>query len=287
MNTCKAETTLRLNERPQAARGDLFARFKSLGWGEDTQSVSIFNFLMAARERTPAGSILLDLGAGQCRYRFFFEHCNYIAVDFAKSDARWDFGKLDIIADINRLDFIGDATVDFCLNTTTLEHLSEPWLFFEEVGRILKPGGRLFLYVPFVMNEHQAPYDFYRYTSYGLRHLCKRSGLEVISLKPSNGPLFTAMVWVDNALRQAEGRGLPARILLRMLRWAAGRIFLPLFDKLDKYSATNGFPQCWLLEAAKPGVLEPAHGLDKKAAIDSILRRYDFELRNRQIVFLK
>jgi SAM-dependent methyltransferase len=255
------------------ARAELRARFKKLGWSDDSQSRAVFDFLMDARAQMPPGSVLVDLGAGQCRYKFFFQHCNYIAVDFAKSETKWDFSKLDIIADIHRLGFIADDSADFCLNTTTLEHLSEPLQFLREVRRILRPGGRLFLYVPFVMNEHQAPYDFYRYTSYGLRHLCDGSGLRVVSLKPSNGPLYTAMVWVSQTLRQAKGRRLPSRLLLKGMEFASRKFFVPLFDRLDKYSTGGGFPQCWLLVAQKEGQTrgKETEFSEKRRAIESII----------------
>ena len=123
-------------------RGECYKRFGQLGWGDDSQSLSVFNFLMHAREQVPPGSVLLDLGAGECRYQFFFEHCHYLSVDFAKGDSQWDYSKLNLVGNITDLAFISDASVDFCLNTTTLEHLSEPSIFFAGVHRILRPGGK-------------------------------------------------------------------------------------------------------------------------------------------------
>ena len=54
---------------------ELFERFKRLGWTDDAQSMAIFNFLIDAKNQMPPNSILLDLGAGESRYKFFFEHC--------------------------------------------------------------------------------------------------------------------------------------------------------------------------------------------------------------------
>src|SRR3989344_5800342 len=129
------------------SKKELFIKFKNLGWSNSPQSKSIFNFLMRVRKETQGRNILLDLGAGECRYDFFFDNCHYISIDFAKGDKSWDWNKLDIIGDISNPKFIKNNSVDFCLCTTTLEHINEPQRFFREIYRILKRGGRLFLEV--------------------------------------------------------------------------------------------------------------------------------------------
>ena len=50
-----------------------------------------------------------------------------------------------------------------------LEHVFNPDDFVREIARVLKPGGALLLTVPFVWNEHEQPYDYARYSSFGLR----------------------------------------------------------------------------------------------------------------------
>lgn len=234
-------------------RKELFKRFKKLGWGNDAQSINIFNFIMDAKEQIPQDSILLDLGAGKCRYKFFFEHCRYLAVDFGKGDSQWDYTKLDFIADICNLSCIKDESVDFCLNTVTLEHLNEPFLFFAEVKRILKPGGRFFLYAPFVSDEHQIPYDFFRYTSYGLKYLCQKSGLSIVSIKPSNSTLYTGISLATSAIINTKSQSIFINLFLKCLKGIFKFMLIPLFNSLDAYSKSNTFPFCWLLVAEKEG----------------------------------
>lgn len=48
-----------------------------------------------------------------------------------------------------------------------------------EIHRVLKPGGQLLVTAPFCWDEHEIPYDFARYTSYGLRHLLEKNGFEI------------------------------------------------------------------------------------------------------------
>ncbi len=39
--------------------------------------------------------------------------------------------------------------------------------------------------VPFVWNEHEIPYDFGRYTSFGIIDLLQKNGFEIIELRKS------------------------------------------------------------------------------------------------------
>jgi SAM-dependent methyltransferase len=57
-----------------------------------------------------------------------------------------------------------------------LEHVFNPVQFLQEVNRVLKPGGKLLLTVPFVWDEHEQPYDYARYSSFGLRAMLEKSG---------------------------------------------------------------------------------------------------------------
>ena len=45
----------------------------------------------------------------------------------------------------------------------------------------LKPGGILLLTVPFTWDEHEQPYDYARYSSFGLKHLLETNGFEIVA----------------------------------------------------------------------------------------------------------
>jgi SAM-dependent methyltransferase len=57
-----------------------------------------------------------------------------------------------------------------------LEHVFNPDDFLGEINRVLKPGGKLLLTVPFVWDEHEQPYDYARYSSFGLKSLIEKNG---------------------------------------------------------------------------------------------------------------
>jgi len=127
--------------------------------------------------------MLLDAGAGECAYKHLFDHCIYKSIDLAVGDSQWNYKNLDYIAPLDNMP-IEDATFDAVLCTQVLEHLKKPMESVKEMYRVLKPGGYLFLTVPMSQEEHQVPYDFFRYTSYGLKYICSEAGfreIEVVS----------------------------------------------------------------------------------------------------------
>ena len=61
-----------------------------------------------------------------------------------------------------------------------LEHVFNPQEFLGELGRVLARGGRLLLTVPFVWDEHEQPFDYARYSSFGLKALLEQHGFRVL-----------------------------------------------------------------------------------------------------------
>jgi len=78
-----------------------------------------------------------------------------------------------------------DESFDAVLCSQVLEHVFMPDKFLGEIHRVLRPGGRLLLAVPFMWDEHEQPHDFGRYSSFGLRALLERDGFEVIEQRKS------------------------------------------------------------------------------------------------------
>ena len=69
--------------------------------------------------------------------------------------------------------------VDDVLLTQVLEHLPDPARVLAELNRVMKPGGTLWLTAPLFYAEHERPYDYFRYTRYGLHRLLKQAGFRV------------------------------------------------------------------------------------------------------------
>ena len=76
-------------------------------------------------------------------------------------------------------------------STEVLEHVRHPESVLAELGRVLAPGGRLCLTVPFVWPVHEEPYDFFRYTPFALCDLLEAHGFRDVRLEPTSGFLST------------------------------------------------------------------------------------------------
>lgn len=133
--------------------------------------------ILSYAQKCPAGSRVLDAGAGGCVYKKLFSHCNYESADFMQMDSL-KYGEITYVCNLENIP-VEDNKYDFILCTQVLEHLAEPELVLRELIRILKPGGRIFCTVPFYYHEHGAPYDFWRFTQFGLSHLFSKAGFQI------------------------------------------------------------------------------------------------------------
>ncbi len=143
--------------------------------------------------RLPAGSRILDMGAGSCPYRRLFDHCQYQAQDFASLTGdqlrHGAYGQIDYRCDAAAVP-VEDGSFDAILCTEVLEHLKEPIQVVSEMARILKPGGRLILTAPLGSGIHQEPHHYYGgYTPYWYREFLGTAGFEAIKIVANEGSL--------------------------------------------------------------------------------------------------
>jgi ubiquinone/menaquinone biosynthesis C-methylase UbiE len=141
------------------------------------------------------GSRVLDVGAGTGRYRRHFAHCYYHAQDLAAYTGtpagiqadRWSYTPLGFISGAESLP-LRDSTFDAVLCTEVLEHVPRPTAVLREIGRVLRPSGRLFLTAPLGSGLHQEPFHYYGgYTPYFYQKFLPEAGLEVVSIEPNAG----------------------------------------------------------------------------------------------------
>jgi len=127
---------------------------------------------------------LLDVGCGRKPYRSLFQVNTYIGLDIENPGHSHENEDVDVYYDGKIFPF-ADNSYDSVLCNQVLEHVFNPDEFLSEINRCLKPGGHFLLTVPFVWDEHEQPYDFARYSSFGLRHLFEKNGFEIIEQRKS------------------------------------------------------------------------------------------------------
>lgn len=219
----------------------------------------ITSFVAQVAKNLPAGNSILDAGAGESVYKKHFSHCNYKAIDLAVGESRWNYSNLDYVGSLHEMP-IEDDLFDAVLCTQVLEHLEWPRESVKEMHRVLKPGGKLYMTVPMSHPEHQTPYDFFRYTSFGLKSICKNAGFHDIKITPFGG------LWVRWAYELPRGLSIfppsglrsknpnPLGIALlpgKVVVLALVRLLQTGFLFLDRFDKKKNDPFGWACEAKK------------------------------------
>ena len=183
-------------------------------------------------EESPAikGDVL-DVGCGSKPYESLFSNADsYIGVDVEVSghDHSVCESRVDVFYDGKVLPFV-DAQFDSVVCFEVLEHVFNVDELLREMRRVLKPDGLLLLSVPFAWNEHEAPYDFARYTSFGLTHLLERNGFKVLRLsKTTTFVLALCQMCIAYLYQHVFSRSLLIARLARILVFPLNIISLAL-----------------------------------------------------------
>jgi SAM-dependent methyltransferase len=103
-----------------------------------------------------------------------------------------NYPNVHLVADLERLPIRGDS-LSGVISFGVLEHVPNPQSHVAEIRRVLKPGGRVLCFIPFIQGFHASPYDYQRYTAPGMRELFR--DFEVLDVRVASGPT-SGMLWV-------------------------------------------------------------------------------------------
>lgn len=144
---------------------------------------------------------VFDIGSGGSRfqgleiYKDFFRDCEYKTIDI-----RPELNP-DIVADIHNLP-LKDGSADAVICKSVLQFARNPFAAAGEIFRILKPGGKCLLYLPFIYPYHGNGgmlKDYWRFSVDGIGELFSK--FKKIEVCPVKGRFETAV----NVLPLQEG----------------------------------------------------------------------------------
>lgn len=222
----------------------------------DTDEVSVGSRLVADivaqryadnLERHASGR-LLDLGCGQVplygAYRNFITE--NICVDWANT--RHAMSYLDFECDLSeRLPF-DDNEFDTIILSDVLEHIPSPEHLWTEMQRVLKPGGKLIMNVPFFYCLHETPHDFYRYSEFALRRFVDRAGLELVQLEAVGG---SPEVFADMMAKHLQFVAIVGSPLARVVQYLTRLFVGTAAGRRLSTRTAEAFPLGYFLVAAK------------------------------------
>lgn len=207
----------------------------------------------------PANALVLDAGSGLQPYLQLFNHTRYESADFEKLDI--EYKKTTYVCDLRNIP-VEDCRYDFIIFNQVMEHLPEPGIVLKELYRVLKQGGKLFYSGPLFYEEHQQPYDFYRFTQFGIRFLFTQQGFNINRIEWMEGYFGTVGYQLEKMAAYLPGTQkelggsvsafmlVPFLILVKFI----SRILSLIFYKLDiSYKVTSqGYPKNYVCIAVKP-----------------------------------
>lgn len=219
-----------------------------------------------------ASGVLLDVGVGERPFGHLFlpRVQRYVGLEYPPvvfgilNPNLWDViervqGIIDVFGDGHVLP-VRDASFDTVLSFEVLEHVDDPERCVAEISRVLRPGGRLLMTVPFSAPLHQMPYDFRRFTPSGIRALMERHGLEVETLEPrGNVASATGAAVAQYLLRHWAARRRNPDGSVTMSRWR-GLLTTPFialanafFGVAERFAKDDALCLGYTVIARKPG----------------------------------
>jgi len=168
---------------------------------------------------------VLDFGCGTKPYEYLFYRCDsYTGLDTRNSGHNHKKSKVDVYFDGLKIPF-PDETFDVVVSFQVLEHVPDPKLMLREIHRVLKKSGKLLITAPLIWSEHEIPFDFSRWTSYGISKLLVESGF-TIAHQGKIGSVYTVIPSLILG-SIGSGRGFFGKVLSRIIALLFNMAFLP------------------------------------------------------------
>lgn len=133
------------------------------------------------------GMRVLEIGSrevtGASSLRERLTNATYVGFDYYPGP------NVDVMGDAHQLSrhFGEGEKFDLVYSSAVFEHLAMPWVVAEEISKVLKVGGILFVETHFSFSSHERPWHFFQFSDMGLRALFSPAlGFECIEATMAN-----------------------------------------------------------------------------------------------------
>ncbi|MBF0611602.1 MAG: methyltransferase domain-containing protein [Magnetococcales bacterium] len=191
--------------------------------------------------------LLLEVGCGAQPYRHLVhESCRYLCLDWVGAMSQFGYrAPQSVLFDGGEFPF-QNGVFDGIFHTEVLEHVWDCRRFLSECRRVLKPGGVMFLSVPFQARYHYIPHDYWRFTPSALNRLLEESGFQKICVQPRGTDITVAAYKVITLFYRWASSGSMAKITLSLVMSPLLLLCLfvghfSLFGKLGSPDDTLGY----------------------------------------------
>ena len=144
-------------------------------YGDHNLSRSVKKSLGKLIRDLPPNGRGLNIGAGDT----IFDN-KILNLDLHKKEG------IDLVGSVEKIP-TEDSKFDLLICQEVLEHVENPHLALREMYRVLKPSGKLFLQVPFIIGYHPCPNDYWRFTDDGLKYIVKINKFEILKVGETVG----------------------------------------------------------------------------------------------------
>jgi SAM-dependent methyltransferase len=103
---------------------------------------------------------------------FKYGEGEYVGIDVA--NGKGVDRVVDLTADFKVVKAVLPEKFNTIICLSVLEHCHEPFKMAQNIDKLLNPGGRLYVSVPFSWKIHNYPADYWRFTPAGIRNLFPR-----------------------------------------------------------------------------------------------------------------
>ncbi len=118
---------------------------------------------------THARGNILEIGSkdygNTSSFRGSYPESNYIGIDISPGD------NVDIVSDIEKYICFKEGSFSLIICCSVLEHTKKPWKVAENITKLCRKEGYIYISVPWVWRYHPYPDDYFRFSFKGIKEL--------------------------------------------------------------------------------------------------------------------